>query len=194
MAIDSIADVATLETNELVRRAVGGCADAFTVLAQRFRPRLLHLLQRRFGGCHADAEDLTQEALTRAFQRLGQFDERYSFSTWLYTLTMRLAHDQHRRRKTRDRHFSIVVTDCSGLPAPAIARDCERDNLWEVAQRCLTEPQYMALWLRFGEDLSVAEVAQVMARSPVGVRVLLHRARTTIIRYLPKDERHDRNH
>ena len=44
----------------------------------------------------------------------------------------------------------------------------------------LTDAQFTAMWLRYGEDLSAVEAARVMRRSRIGVRVLLHRARTRL--------------
>jgi DNA-directed RNA polymerase specialized sigma24 family protein len=42
------------------------------------------------------------------------------------------------------------------------------------------------MWLRFGEELDTDEVAQIMRRSRIGVRVLLHRARRTLIAELAR--------
>src|SRR5580765_3872346 len=97
-ALESIPpiDLGAIEPNELVRRALGGCADACTELSRRFRPRLLNLLRNQFGSQYSDAEDIVQEALARAFRQLDRFDPRYRFSTWLYTIAIRLAHDEAR--------------------------------------------------------------------------------------------------
>ncbi|MCA9261441.1 MAG: sigma-70 family RNA polymerase sigma factor, partial [Planctomycetales bacterium] len=57
-------------------------------------------------------------------------------------------------------------------------------NLWMIANSVLSEPQYTTLWLRYGEGLSVAEVASALGKSRVGVRALLHRARQTLKPYL----------
>jgi RNA polymerase sigma factor (sigma-70 family) len=67
-------------------------------------------------------------------------------------------------------------------------RSDEVDNLWQVAKSALNDAQFTALWLHYGEDLSPAEVAQVMNRSRVGVRVLLHRARIRLAEALAARE------
>jgi RNA polymerase sigma-70 factor (ECF subfamily) len=176
----SHSDLRAVEPNELVRRAHGGCADSFAELSRRFRPRLLHLLERRLGGRPVDAEDVAQEALARAFGRLDQFDARYRFSTWLFTIAIRLASDHARSSRRRLQRVAVDsdactrAESCQAMPAE---RSDEVDNLWQVAKSALNDAQFTALWLHYGEDLSPAEVAQVMNRSRVGVRVLLHRAR-----------------
>jgi RNA polymerase sigma-70 factor (ECF subfamily) len=51
--------------------------------------------------------------------------------------------------------------------------------LWEAA-RALGGDRYRVLWLRYGEDMSIEEIAAVVGRTKLAVRVLLHRARTSL--------------
>ena len=50
------------------------------------------------------------------------------------------------------------------------------DWLWETARTMNTE-MFTALWLKYKQDMPVAEIAQVMKKSQTAVRVLLHPAR-----------------
>ena len=181
-------DLQGVEPNELARRALEGCAVSFDELSRRFRPRLLRLLHSRLGGHWADAEDVAQDTLARAYQHLKRFDPRYQFSTWLYTIAMRLAYD-HTRVNGRHRHVRLETAPQpihSDAPEAVAARREEVGNLWAKAQQRLSKDQFTALWMRFGEDLSVAEIAQVMQKSQVGVRVLLHRARVNLVKQLAR--------
>jgi RNA polymerase sigma-70 factor (ECF subfamily) len=184
-------DLRVVEPNELVRRAQGGCADSFTELSRRFRPRLQHLLERRLEGGQPDAEDVAQEALARAFGRLDQFDARYRFSTWLYTIAIRLAADHARGRRRRLQRVVVDLDACAQAESrrtmPVEPVD-DAGNAWQIAKRVLNDVQFTALWLRYGEDLTPGEVAQVMRRTRVGVRVLLHRARTRLAAKLATEE------
>lgn len=172
--------LAELAPNELARRAQTGCADSFAELSRRFRPRLIRLVEPRVGHCRADAEDVAQDSLARAFDRIQMFDARGQFSTWLYTIALRQAVDHTRRERRRPQLAAMDVdsltTGESDAAAAALRRD-EADNLWALAQDLLPEPQHTAMWLRYGEDLSPAEIARVMGRTRIGVCVLLHRAR-----------------
>lgn len=183
-------DLGAIEANELVRRAHGGCADSCTELSRRFRPRLVKLLVVQFGGQYSDAEDLAQEALARAFQHFDRFDPRYRFSTWLYTIAIRLAHDVARSQRRRPRQVSLNDVDCVAR-SPTVASQVQQQedigNLWAIAKRVLSEDQYTAMWLRYGEDLSAVEVAKVMRKSRIGVRVLLHRARLALVAVIDQE-------
>src|SRR6266404_1518482 len=83
-----------------VARARAGDADAFRVLVER-HSRALFGLAFRMTGNEQDAEDVVQESLLRAYRQLGKFDERSSFGTWLYRITVNCSLDVVRARKRR---------------------------------------------------------------------------------------------
>ena len=177
-------DFGAIEPNELFRRAHSGCADSCIELSRRFRPRLLSLVARQLGGRHSDAEDIAQEAMARAFQHFDRFDPQYRFSTWLYTIAVRLARDYARNRSRRPQQVSLEGFDWPGDESNVAALAQQREeigNLWQTAQRILTKDQYMALWLRYAEDKSAVDIAKLMRKTRIGVRVLLHRARLALI-------------
>lgn len=170
-------------SHELARRAHSGCAVAFGELARRYRPRLLTVLRRRLSGL-PDAEDVVQETLTRAWQKIGFYDDRYQFSTWLYTIALRLATDHQRRERRRGTDVSLQSEPTeTGSTEPSLHVREEAGNLWAIAHAVLNDAQYTALWLRYGEGLNVNEVAHATGRTAVGTRVLLHRARKRLQQY-----------
>lgn len=176
-----------MEPNDLVRRALGGCTHAWGELSTRYRPMLVHYLRRRMGGTSPDIEDVAQEALAKAFQCLDRFDPKYGFSTWLFTIARHMAVDRARSRRRGPRFVALQEGDGAAPVRTTVDELADReavDNLWELARRTLPEKQFTALWLRYGDDLDVADVAKVMGRTQVGVRVLLYRARTHMIRHL----------
>lgn len=71
-----------IEASSLVAAAKAGDRDAFDVLASTHRKKILNTI-RRITGNLDDAEDLTQEALMKAFLNLRAFKETCLFSTWL---------------------------------------------------------------------------------------------------------------
>jgi DNA-directed RNA polymerase specialized sigma24 family protein len=53
----------------------------------------------------------------------------------------------------------------------------ERENLWLVARRVLSQDAYAAMWLRYTEDLPLADIALALDRSQAWTKVALLRAR-----------------
>lgn len=187
MLIERSDSDAALDAGELVRRAQGGCVDSFAALVHIYRPRVIALLECRYGAGSHEAEDLAQEAFARAYQRLDEFDPRYQFSTWIHTIARRAAIDQRRQRARRPEHVSFGSAELEpvqrGAEAPVIVEQQEEaENIWRLAGAVLSEAQFSATWLRFGENCEVEEIARRMGRSRIGVRVLLHRARVILVR------------
>ncbi|MCY2983259.1 MAG: RNA polymerase sigma factor [Planctomycetota bacterium] len=183
IVISDSLELQEVEPNDLVRRLQAGCSDSATELSNRFTPRLLILLERRLQGNRADAEDVAQEALAKAFQRLDQFDFQYQFSTWLYTIAFRLATDFARKEKRRPKLVPMEAMQLDTLwrangdfsNAEAVVED-----VWSVARSALSESQYTSLWLRYGEGLSIQEIAGIMNKTQIVIRVQLHRARSRL--------------
>jgi len=174
----------------LAVRAHGGDEAAFETLVTRVRPRLVHFLWGRLRN-QADAEDIAQDTLARAFHKLGRFDPKQRFSTWLFTIAARLAID-HGRRRSRDKTTATIsdappVPSNGHRPADTVADEEWRHNLWATAATVLTQEQYTGLWLQYGEQFELKQIAEILNRKPVHMRVILMRARRQLAGYLNQD-------
>ena len=65
----------------------------------------------------------------------------------------------------------------------------ETETLWATAKRVLKPLQFEALWLRYGEDLTIEETAHVMKTNQIRVRVLVHRARGILVRHVKNESK-----
>jgi RNA polymerase sigma-70 factor (ECF subfamily) len=167
-----------LAVPELVRRARDGSLPAYAEVVARFEGRLLNFLLRRVPN-RADAEDVVQETFVRAWQRIGQYDPRWQFSTWLFTIGHRLAAAHRHRGPALSADLSRVPAE-AGEPGRAVADREQCGHVWALADRILPEVQRTALWLRYAEDLPTRQIARVLGKSPIMVRVHLCRARAAL--------------
>jgi RNA polymerase sigma-70 factor, ECF subfamily len=192
-----MAPLSEQSAEELAVRAGSGTGQAlscFGELVSRYHTRLYNFLLRRTR-CASDAEELTQEAFTRAWERITSYDPSWKFSTWLYTIASRLAVSKHRKMKRErvggwsngsdDRGTDLGALAGMRGEAPNDALELEDDRrlggrLWALAKDSLSEEQQTALWLRYAEDLSIGEIARVMGKTQVGIRVSLFRARQAL--------------
>ena len=172
----------------LARRVQSGCVRSYEELDRRLRPRLIYLLHKRVGN-REDAEDLTQQALLRAYQRIDQYTCGRSFRAWLFTIAIRLAIDAHRRRALDTTGDGIEhAADPTPGPAETVSRREGQRRLWALADRVLDETQRTALWLHYGEQLKAREIAKTLGVTSVHVRVLLYRARKALMVHMEEDE------
>lgn len=162
----------------LARRAAGGCVVSFSELARRYQVPVVHYVRKLAGGRNADADDVTQEAFLRAWRRIADYDPRFAFSTWLFTIARRTWLNQVRAaRRRRSRETAVVAAAPAGIEAAAAAATDQATRLWQVAKAELSEPELTALWLRYVQDKPLAEIAVVLDKPAATVKVILFRAR-----------------
>ncbi len=157
---------------QLVEAARHGSAESFNELVGRYREGLLRFLLLRCR-TRADAEDALQDTLVNAYCYLGSYDSRWRFSTWLYRIAMR-----HIRRTVIPADVCVdELVDESPDALQHCIEQAERENLWLVARRVLSGDAYAAMWLRYVEDLPLADIATALGRSQAWTKVALMRGR-----------------
>ncbi|MBL7153708.1 MAG: RNA polymerase sigma factor [Phycisphaerae bacterium] len=165
-----------MSAEELARRSQQGCRASFAELAERYGLRLLRFLRHQTNNVH-DAEDLVQDTFVRAYANIYRYRSSYKFSTWLFTIARRLACSHLRRQGRSKVVFKARPPERS--PGEELTRRETHQSLWETA-RTLTANQYGALWLKYAEDMPIKEIAKVMGKSQVSVKVTLYRARVRL--------------
>jgi RNA polymerase sigma-70 factor (ECF subfamily) len=157
--------------------------ESFESLVEQYQDRIYGFL-RQMGLNEPDAQDVTQDTFLKAFRALNRFKPVYSFSTWIFTIARRTACNHFRGR----RHTEELPEELdAGRDDPAVSlekRD-EYQRLWQTAKK-LKPRSYEVLWLQYGEGFSIEETARVMGRSPLYVRVSLHRARNQLSKLLKR--------
>jgi RNA polymerase sigma-70 factor (ECF subfamily) len=152
----------------LVANARAGDADAFRLLVERHSRRLFHLAFRMTGN-EQDAEDVVQESFLRAYRRLGQFDERASFGTWLYRIAANCSIDVMRSKGQRAQQTveneleDPVLSLRSNDPSPersALSAEV-RDRVAEAMNE-LSPVERAAFVLRHFEGMRMEEVGRAM--------------------------------
>ena len=94
---------------QLASHAAAGDRDALNELLTRVQ-HPIYRLSLRFLGSPADAEDATQEILVRLTTRLATFEGRSAFTTWMYTVAVRML----LRTRKRLVESSVVSTERFG--------------------------------------------------------------------------------
>ena len=169
---------------ELVARAQGGDVGAFERLSSAYADRLFMLLLRLLGD-RAEAEDVAQEVMLRAWQGIARFQGRSSYFTWLYRIAVNEANRALDKRARRPAGVAIRDQELllPGSPADDPSRQAEVSELRTALGRALAGlPPALrtAIVLRDVEGFSTQEAAEIAGVSQAAFKSRLHQARLRV--------------
>ena len=177
-----------LSDAELARRWQADDRTAGSALIDRHLSRLRAFLTARCGNA-AEADDLAQDVFLAVCRRIQAYDEALPFTGWLYGIARKKLADfwrrNHRLATYEPQHEAVEPRS----PAEIHQEVDGAANAWKEVFARLPEAQASALWLRVQEELSVEDIARTMEVSLSNAKVLLFRARQTLIPFFK-----DRNH
>jgi RNA polymerase sigma-70 factor, ECF subfamily len=168
----------SLDDNELVARTLKGDLRSYEELVRRYE-RLVGRVLYSYARREISVEDLVQETFLRAYDRLETFNPDYRFKTWLLAIANNLGVDTLRRRRETV-EFNPETHAGSGRGPEAEALEDERSRSVQAAVATLPETYGVPLILRYSEEMSYAEIAEVMGISVPAVKSRLFRARNML--------------
>ncbi|MGQ0636040.1 MAG: RNA polymerase sigma factor [Planctomycetaceae bacterium] len=170
------------EDGELVRGCLAGEAGFLRAFVDRYQSAVFGLCLRMLGHRH-DAEDVSQEVFLRAFRGLRKWDPGRPLKPWLLTIAANRCRTWLARRKTRDLPSEFGADVCDPRTTGSslhLAEELQKalENLREEYRLCFV--------LYHQNELSLAEIAQIV-ESPEGtVKTWLHRARKELAAHLQR--------
>jgi len=165
---------------ELVRAVRGGDADAFGHLVRAYQGRLFGLVLMMVRE-PAGAEDVTQEALLRAYRFLDDFDVERPFYPWLAAIAVRLSQNwlrQHGRTARREGATLDQVQEPQSTDAALhdLLSDEQGRRLWH-AVAALPSGERTAVTMYYRDEMSVGDIALALGVTSGTIKSLLFRAR-----------------
>lgn len=155
------------------------------LMAAYMQPLYWHT--RRLLGRHDDAEDATQEALVRIFKSLDQYDAKRSLKAWVFAIATREALRLLARRAGR----ATVSLDEATAQVLAIAGpDQWLDSSDAIAVRLqhaihtLPAKQQLTFNLRYYDELTYDEIAEVTGSTATAAKANYHVAKEKIKQYM----------
>jgi len=180
-----IEDESATSLEFLVEAAQIGDRDAFGELATRFEPMVYAIALRRLGD-HSEAQELCQEVLVKAMQKIEQLKVPAAFGGWLRSITVRMAiNRQVRRAPTIATEPQTLDATCIESATPLDAA-LERERAVQVRGGLarlgdLDRTTLEAFYVR-GESLSQMSAS---FEAPIGtIKRRLHVARKRLARQL----------
>jgi RNA polymerase sigma-70 factor, ECF subfamily len=161
------------DDNELVYEVIHGSISSFEVLVDRYQKTIFNLMLKMVGDFET-ARDLTQDVFVKAFEKMGRFDFRFRFFSWIYRIAVNEA--INRNRKIRP---SQSIEKVEPLPDDTTGpEDTEsRSRLLHRELRKLEANYRVMLLLKYYCGLSYEEIAEATSVPVKKVRSRLFIAR-----------------
>lgn len=163
-----------MDDSDLLACAQAGDRSAFSELARRHQAAVYRVC-RRILGRQEDAEDATQDAFLRAYDKLGTFRGRSTFRTWLLRLAVNVSLNARERRKETSPMEGVDPPSGDDLEGDALRAEAAAGV--HRALRRLPPTHRAAVVLRDLEGLAYGEVGEVLEIPEGTARVWAHRGR-----------------
>lgn len=181
------ADCEAWSDEHLVSRILAGENPLYEILMRRHNQRLFRVSLTILRN-DSEAEDVVQDAYVRAYEKLGSFEGRARFSTWLTRIAVHEAlarmNRQDRLRPLQDHETRAKDGSIFFMAAkPDPENECANRELTTILQQeilNLPENYRLVFVLRDIEEMSTAEAAESLNLSEQNIKVRLHRARAML--------------
>jgi RNA polymerase sigma-70 factor, ECF subfamily len=181
--------------SEIIARVLAGERNLFHDLI-RPHERMVYLMAFGILKNESDAEEIAQEAMSRAYRYLASFRAESKFGTWLATIALNAARQRLKRanrfptesiderlEKTQGDFTPAFLTDWREIPSQSLERGELREKI-RAAVAELPEIYREVFTLRGIEEFSVASTAEILGVNENVVKSRLHRSRMLLQKML----------
>ena len=173
------------EDGHIIRKCLNGEPEAFGFLVDKYKGAIYAFAYAKLCNFH-DAEDVTQEVFTKAYQKLRTLRRWDNFHAWIYSITSNLCKNWIRARANRPDGEFIVDHDHEILTRHSESSYREEpmdEPLYEILSEALDslpEGYRQVLTFYYLGGMSSYEIAEFLGTSPANVRLRLSRARSRL--------------
>ncbi|WP_298246265.1 sigma-70 family RNA polymerase sigma factor [uncultured Christiangramia sp.] len=171
------------QLSEKISEAKKGSQSAFNYLVDRFWGDVYGFQLKKTQNEY-EAEDITIQTFSKAFNRIETFDVNYSFATWLIAISKNIHIDQIRKKKASIRSKTSmqdedqvyqIADDTPGIEDKLIKEQNLEQLLFDIKQ---LKPHYQeVINLRFFQEKSYKEIAEFLDEPMNNIKVKLLRAK-----------------
>lgn len=185
----------SLTDEELMQYISKGNKKAFNELYNRYHKRLLFFMYKLLNFNQEKAQDLLHDVFVQIIEKPHRFDTNKKFSTWVYTLAKNQCYNYTRNTTNRERINDDVAQQIETVEHPTVNNEIDKsifNKEIEQIQHTLSQKEQMILTLRFREDLTIKEIAQIMqcpeGSVKSGIYYLLKKLAERIPHFNPKKQ------
>jgi RNA polymerase sigma-70 factor (ECF subfamily) len=165
------------EEEAIVRQCLGGDANSYSTLVDRYKTMVYNVAYRMVGD-EDTAKDLAQESFIAAYSGLARFRFGSKFSTWLYSIALNKCRDHLRLLKetVSTDEITDILPDHGASPERAASAGQDKDLL-QRALGTLPADYREVLILKHIEELDYGEISAITGMGIPALKVRAHRGR-----------------
>ena len=171
----------------LIQQVLQGDQEAFAFLVNKYQKGVHALAWRKIGDFHI-AQEITQDAFLRAYQKLETLKNHNLFGGWLYVIAARLCSDWFQKKSLPEQ--SLEVTDMNEVNHGSYSRyvaqkqeaeadETRREVVKELLQK-LPESERTVMTLHYLGEMTIKTISEFLGVSPNTVKSRLSRARNRL--------------
>ena len=179
------------DTHQLITAILDGSQEATEQLIQNHQAGVYRLALSILDD-PAEASEAAQDVFLAAVNGLDSYQHLTSFKAWLYTITVNTCRSRLRKAKARlnlkNRLQNVSRIEAQGIPTPEeqAIRDEKDAVLWKAIGR-LSDRHRIPLVLRYFNDFSISEIAEILGLPEGTIHSRLHIARERLRLALEKE-------
>jgi len=170
-----------------IEQAKKGDVRAFEKLVKMHYSRIYYFALTMTAGDHADAADIFQEAILKAFLNIGKFKEKSSFVTWLWRIIRNEFIKFNTRPKTRKESFgfetNVETPDSNPLSDELLVKKERKEKLLRMVSELDVKSKEI-LTLVDLQEMTYDEAADIIGITKNSARVRLFRAREKLLKVI----------
>jgi RNA polymerase sigma-70 factor (ECF subfamily) len=182
-----------MEIKILLEQALNNDQRAYAALMDKYKNAIRNMVYKLVAN-KEDAEDITIETFSKAFDNLQNYSEQYAFSTWIFKIASNAAIDHLRKKNIRkislEQNNAIsnnIQYSTNETPEFELIIRQRKNKIHEYLNK-LDAHHREIISLRYFDELSYDEIAAQLHTSLANVKVQLHRAKKALAKIFENEE------
>lgn len=176
----------------IVSKILDGDRELYRQLVDTTSPMIFHLV-RKFEKNEEEVKGMVQEIFVKAYTKLDSFENRATFSTWIYSLALNYCRDYAKNIRRNNSRFSEMKesfadsqTSDELQPDEIIEQKEIKKGLYKAIEK-LSPEQSEPLLMKYRDGMSYKAISEQTGVSESALKVRVHRARQELKKNLEKE-------